>query len=342
MPSEHSIEARVDGALEAIEPARQSFHSALVATSGELKAMLDAGSSTAEERAERTAAELGAFAVGHIDVEKFASLQQTGEPLAVAAAPRLEAAARTLRGLLDAEDELYFVRVATGSDLRDAIADALGRAGRAFGAARTAELARAGSYDESLHGSWLDRFAPNRWNRRERDLAPPIVAEVDGGDLRPAGLADYLDGNQKIILVVRGPAPPAALARLITPGVTVIQSSDPADLDVMAGTEGPAIAALLTEQACRFVHLPDGQAGRGRLVVHHMPDEEPKRPIGTVSAFQQVDAMRHLASLASGWGLGASEAAAASGDGADGPAPTTAADMLAAWILRQADLQGTG
>ena len=129
MPSEQSIEARVAGALEAIEPARQSFHSALVATFQELKAMLDAGSSTAEERAERTAAELGAFAVGHIDVEKFASLQQTGEPLAVAVAPRLEAAARTLRGLLDAEDELYFVRVATGSDLRDSIATALGRAG---------------------------------------------------------------------------------------------------------------------------------------------------------------------------------------------------------------------
>ena len=52
--------------------------------------------------------------------------------------------------------------------------------------------------------------------------------------------------------------------------------------------------------------------------------------------------MRHLKSLAAGWGLGASEAAPVSGDGAEGPAPATAADMLAAWILRQADLQGTG
>jgi hypothetical protein len=34
------------------------------------------------------------------------------------------------------------------------------------------------------------------------------VVEVDGGDLQAGGLAEFLDGAQKIVLVVRGPAPP--------------------------------------------------------------------------------------------------------------------------------------
>jgi hypothetical protein len=343
MPSDKPTDERAASALQVLEKAREDYHSALVATSEELRGMLDAGSATAEARAERTAAELGAFAVGHIDIERFASFEETGEPVTVTEAPRIEAAARTLQSLLERGSDLYFVRVEPGSDLRDAAARALARAGRAFGAARTVELARSGKYDEGTHGGWLDSFPPFLWSRRERELAPPLVIEVDGADLRPGGLADFLDGAQKIVLVVRGPAPPASLSRLITPGMLVMQAEDPAELAVVVEAEGPAIAALVPAGACRFVHHPAAEDGAGRLTVHHMPSEEPRRSLGSISAFQQAEEMRQLAALSSGWGLGAPELEFQSGDGASGPAPqASAADKLAAWVLRQADISGTG
>ena len=342
MPSDKTTDERASRALEVLAKAREEYHSALVATSEELRGMLDAGSASEEARSERTAAELGSFAVGRIDIERFSSFEKTGEPVAVAEAPRLEAASRTLLSLLERGNDLYYVDVEPGSDLRDAVSNGLGRAGRAFGAARTVELSRSGKYDEATHGGWMDSFPPALWSRRERQLAPPLVVEIDGSDLRPAGLADFMDGEQKIVLVVRGSAPPAALARLITPGVVVVQTEDPADLAVVAETEGPAIAALMPPDACRFAHLPAVDGGRGHLTVQHMPGEEPRRPLGGISVFQQVEGLRHLEALAAGWGLSA-PMAAASGDGASAPAsPASAADTLAAWILRQADISGTG
>lgn len=343
MPSDKATDARTARALQIFEKAREDFQSALVATSEELRGLLDAGSATAEARAQRTAAELGAFAVGHIDVDRFASFESTGRPVAVSAAPRLEAASRTLRSLLAKGDDLYFVNVEAGADLRDAVSSGLGRAGRVFGAARTVELARSDKYDEAAHGSWLDGFPPALWSRRERELAPPIVVEVDGADLRPGGLAEFLDGTQKIALVVRGSAPPAALARLITPGLMVVQTDEVEDLAAVAAADGPAIAALVPADACRFVHHPATRASGARLVVHHMSADEPKRALGRISAFQQSEAMRHLAAMARGGTMSAPAAGAPSGDGATAPAPTaSAADTLAAWILRQADIPGSG
>ena len=80
MPSDKTTDERAPRALDVLAKARENFHSALVATSEELRGLLDAGSATAEARAERTAAELGAFAVGHIDIERFASFQEAAEP----------------------------------------------------------------------------------------------------------------------------------------------------------------------------------------------------------------------------------------------------------------------
>ncbi len=71
MPSDKPTDERAASALQVLEKAREDFRSALVATSEELRGLLDAGSATADARAERTAAELGAFAVGHIDIERF-------------------------------------------------------------------------------------------------------------------------------------------------------------------------------------------------------------------------------------------------------------------------------
>jgi hypothetical protein len=341
MPSDKRTDERTSGALEVLAKAREDYHSAIVTTAEEVRSMLASRTVTAEARAERTAAELGAFAVGHIDIERFASLQTTGDPIPEDEAPRFEAAARTLQALVEHEDELYLVRVESGAHLGDAVATALGRAGRAFGAARTVELARAGTYDSAVHAAWLEAFPPALWRRRERDFAPPLVVEVDGSDLRAGVLAEFLDGSQKIVLVVRGEAPPAALVRLITPGVLVLQTDDPAKLPVVAESTGPAVAALVPAEACRFLHVPDPAGGRGRLTVEHMTESEPKRALGSISAAQQTEEMRQLAALAGVRDLTTPDTSPSPDGGAPLPPAEAAADRLAAWILRQSDLTGT-
>ena len=54
MPSDKATDDRASRALEVLEKAREDFQSALVATSEELRGLLDAGSATDEARAERT------------------------------------------------------------------------------------------------------------------------------------------------------------------------------------------------------------------------------------------------------------------------------------------------
>jgi hypothetical protein len=342
MPSDKTTDERVGRAMDALANVREEYRSALVATNEELRGILESATGVVgEAKAVRTAAELGEFAAGRIDVERFSAFEESGTPVEQSTAARLEAAARTLESLIEQGQDLHFVRLEEGAELRDAVSEALGRAGRAFGAARTVELARSGKYDQALHGGWLDSFPPTLWNARERGLAPPLVVELEGSDLRPAGLADFLDGAQKIVLVVRGAAPPAALAGLITPGLTVLQVDDPADLSPMGDAGGPAIGAVVPADACRFVHLAGVAGDRGRLKVQHVPESEPKRPLGGISVFQQVQGMRQLAALSAGWGLATPEPGAPAGDGAGAPVPAgSAADRLAAWILRQADLSG--
>ena len=343
MPSDQTTDERATRALEVLSKAREEFRSALVTTGEELRGILEAAAGSSQERTERAAAELGAFAAGHIDIERFAAFQEAGEPVGESVAAQLEAAARTIHSLIEQGDELHLLRLEKGAELREAVYGALGRTGRAFGAARTVELARSGKYDEAVHGAWLDSFPPTRWNAREREVAPPLVVELDGSDLRAGGLADLLDGAQKIVLLVRSAAPPAALAGLISPGLTVLQVDDPADLSPLAETRGPAIGAVVPSEACLFVHLPEEGGERGRLTVQHMPETAPKKALGGISAFQQAEGIRQLTALAAGWGLTPVEPGTPAGDGATSPGATgSPADRLAAWILRQADLSGLG
>jgi hypothetical protein len=339
MPSDETGDERIALALDVLAKAREEYRSALVATEEELRGLLEmAGGATDEERTARTAAELGKFAAGRIDVGRFAAFDNTAPQIAEGASDRLEAAARTLRSLIEEGDALHVVRLPAGAELRQGITDALAHAGRAFGAARTAELARAGRYDETLHGGWLEAFPPHLWNARERSVAPPIVVELEGSDLRPSGLADYLDGAQQIVLLARGMTPPAALADLITPGLTVLQVDEAEGLAPMAG---PAIGAVVAPDACLFVHVADPAGERGRLTVHHMPETEPKRALGGISAFRLAQGMRQLAALSATLIPAAPEPGDPAGDGATAPVPTeSATDKLAAWILRQADLSG--
>jgi hypothetical protein len=225
---------------------------------------------------------------------------------------------------------------------------ALAEIGRAFGAARSFELARQGRLKDGDRDSYIGGFPFRRWNRAERQIAPPLVVELDGHDAQACGLAEFLVGRQKIVLVVRDECPPALLARLITPAMFVMQTHDVAELAEIALHDGPAIAALVPESAARFVHRPGKPAAWERLEVKHLPAAPPRMSIGRYSTFQQseeLELLRALAEkpadkpvepLAATNGAQAGTAAAAAAPPA--AAPADPADRLAAWLLSQADL----
>jgi hypothetical protein len=189
-----------------------------------------------------------------------------------------------------------------------------------------------GQENPGFTGASAEGFPVKLWNRAEHKIAPPLVVEVSGEDLAVGGLSEFLDGGQKIVLVVDGPAPPAALVRLVTPGVMVVQTDDPAELSVLNGVECPAIAALLPEGAAKFVHDPSkGSALSERLQVSFIPETEPTRPVGRLTAFQQAEELRHLRDLAP---------AVETEEVAEPVVPATPPDRLAAFLLHQADLSG--
>jgi hypothetical protein len=329
MPSDE----RTKAALAALEGPREAFRSALVSTVEQLRAGLAAATAGSADRGRRVSVELGPFGSGRIDPDRFATFLSEEAPPDADTTPHLQRAIEVLESLVAREDALFFAQVPEGGDLLETVRRALGESGRAFGAARTAELARTGRYHDADHRGWIDHFPPDLWNRRERDVAPPLVVEVRGEDLRAGALAELLDGAQKVVLVVNGAAPPAPLTRLVTPGVHVMQTADPAALARLGATDGPAVGALVPEGCARFEHRPgsDGPVA-ARLVVESIPEDAPSRPLGRISAFRQAEDLRQLVA----W-----RAAPVSGPVADGgppdAAPATEADLLAAWILRQAE-----
>jgi hypothetical protein len=351
MPSESTIRQ----ALDALSAPRERFRSAVAAAVDEVGAFLEARRAPVNGRAARTAHELGPFASGRLDPNRFASFfgeSGTMDPLALA---RVERAHETLRATVERGDDAFVLRAAPGADLRSEVDQALAGLGRAFGAARAVEMARLGRLPTDEHEGYLDGFAFRRWNRAERQIAPPLVVEVHGADLQAGGLAEFLDGAQKLVLVVRGDAPPAALVRLVTPGVLVIQTSDAADLAILAGAAGPAALALCGEGAARFVHAPGEAPVWERITLHGAPEEAPRAALGAFSAFQQGEELKLLRALATAPPAppeveappaAAPEAASQAPKPAAAPEALAAAaagatpdpvDRLAAWLLSQSE-----
>lgn len=338
MPSD----PRTAAALEALAPAIASFRALLQSTATEVEHRLVAITTTAEDRAGRMAGELGPFGAGRVDVARLAALLQQPEATNGHTLETVEHALATLRELTMSGNGVHVIEVPPGERLQDAVEWALARIGRAFGAARAVASVRAGNYRFADHARSLGSFAFGRWTRTERMLAPPLVVQVNGAELNAAGLAAYLDGNLKIVLVVIGPCSPAPLARLITPGTFVMQTNDPARLKRLAEWNGPGIAALVPDGCARFAHDP--AATGARLVIDHLPDAAARRPIGGLSVAQQQEELRLLSTLASTPPAAATAAPAAAGNGAASatPAPTDPAAKLAAWLLSQADLSDVG
>lgn len=336
MPSD----PRIEPALAALRRQTDGFRAALATTVHEVREYLASHCRSGTSQAERLGTELGPFGAARIDVERFASLFSETEPLDSLTADTVERALGTLMEIAARDDGLFVVEVTPERTLRDAVAGTLAEIGRVFGASRVIELARTGRYKAGEHARSLGSFPYGRWSKTERRLAPPLVIAVDGANLHAAGLAEFLDGGQKFVLLIRGESTPAPLVRLITPSTFVLQADDPAALGRLAAWDGPGVAALVPDGAAHFVHDPAaGTAVFERLTIGREPDGEPRRALGGLSRVQQLAELEQLRALAARPAV----PPPTTGDGTTPAAASeaTAADpvgKLAAWLLQQADL----
>lgn len=328
MPSDD----RITQALAALAAAREGFASSVAMSAEEVRGILERANSAEQNPQVKLAHELGPFAAGRIDLDRMVPFVSANSKLDGEKRARVQKALDTLVALKKAGDGLFHGKVEVDGYLRGTLLAALARAGTAFGAARSVEWALHGIASPEGVDDALESFPPNLWNRAEKGCAPPLVLEVEGADLKAASLGDLLEGSQKIVLVVNGPAAPAPLVRLITPGMTVIQTDDALELAALSATPGPGIAALMPEGAAKFVHAPGGKSLNERLTVSSLPEQEPKKALGSISVFQQVEELRQLRALAASVQI----PGAAEKETAPAGAEMDEAGQLAAWLIHQA------
>jgi hypothetical protein len=331
MPSD----ARTTAALAALAPSRDRYRSALAATLEEVRVWLDHHQTAATDRTAQLAAELGPVGARYVDAGRLAAVlggEASVEPASHGVVAR---ALEVLSALAARGDDAFVVDLPGGEPLYQAVTARLAELGRAMGAARVVDLARSGRYRPAVHDVWLDAFPFGLWSPAERDLAPPLVIELEGTELRASALAEFLDGGVKIVLVARGETSPAPLVRLVTPHTFVAQDVNGTALSRLAAWSGPGVAGLLGPGAARFVHDPSMMGGlAARLSITEMPPLDPKRRAGPFSAAQQRDELDQLKALVTA-------ASAATVAPVAPVAPADPVDKLAAWLLQQADLAGT-
>jgi hypothetical protein len=333
MPSD----ARTGAALELIEPAINAFKQAVAAAADRADSHLAA--SLAGSPMSQAAAELGEFAAGRIDVTRFAALSELTErpvpdDLEVSV---LRRAAEILREQADLPPSRFVVNLPPGGRLANALGIQFDELGRAFGAILVAELVRNGRYDDADHSAILHGLPRHEWHRGERAVSPPLVVTLDGADLWAGEIAQFLDGNQKIVLIVRPPAPPAALVRLITPSTLVMQTTSTEILATALRFEGTAVAALMPDGGgvAEFVHLPDP-----RLPVHERL-QITTRPRGARKSLQSWSAWLQSQELEQLYALAAPPPVAEVGKENGAPKVDPAA-RLAAWLLSNVESPAAG
>ncbi|MEJ2255458.1 MAG: hypothetical protein P8X98_00375 [Woeseiaceae bacterium] len=318
------FEERTALALEAIRPRKELFLSAIAATTEEIRGLLAGTGSSSEDQ---TIA-LGNFASGHVNVDRFASFTQPSARVDTTAEAPIRAAQEALNDLLHIGDRLFVLTLDPGANLGNEIAKRLATIGDAFAAAHLVELAKRGAYREAEHARLLDGLAYADWSHAERALAPGLVVELAGADFTPAQAAPYLDAGMKLVFVVDGDAPAAAMARLVTPGVFVQQAVGDSALEAFAAFDGTAAAALLPDGAVVFTHDPlAGETTYERFTTLEFPREIRKRAVGGISVAQQAEDHALLETLG--------VIPAPTGEAASDPA-----GKLSAWLLSQTNLVG--
>ncbi len=333
MPSD----ARFTRAVAAMARPIAEFRAIIQGALAQAEAFLVEQAAGEAERASRAGVELGGFAAGRIDPARFDALFPAVPPVEPAAIAALERAITTLRAISDRGDETFLVVLPKGGRLGAKVGDALAEIGRGFGAVILADVVRGGRYQASEHDRLLDSLEFHAWSKAERRFAPPVIVSLDGADLHAGALSDYSDGREKIVLVVRGAAAPAPLARCITPGTLVLQTTDGSGLDRVAAFDGPAVAAVMPEGAAVFFHDP--AAGREpwqRLTVRTL-GEVPRHALSGMSAWQMAEDRSLLGDLArTPFAIPVNGGSATPAIGAD-----DAVDRIAAWLLSQSGVERT-
>ena len=322
MPSEE----RQSIALDAIRPGAERFRAAVAKTAEDVRGLMGGAGGAADDQV----AALGFFARGRVDVERFSAFTPKSASIDEAAEGPTRAAQEVLDALLATGDELFVLTLQEGDDLAGQVEERLALVGRAFSAAHVVELAQRREYRQEEHAGLLERYPFAQWSRSERTLAPGLVIELPGTALTAASIVPYLDRSMKIVFVVDGDASPAALSRVISPGVFVQQETGDAALEAFAAFEGTAVAALMPGDSVSFVHDPAaGETTYERFVSLTFPREVRKRAIGGISAAQQAEDYALLETL--------SVVPSPTGEAASDPA-----GKLSAWLLSQADLASGG
>lgn len=330
MPSD----ARVTQALAALAQPIAEFRANIFGALAQAETFVTEQAAGTAERAAHAKLELGRFAAGRVDPERFAALFPAVPAVEPAAMAALHRAIATLRAVRDRGDGAFLVDLPAGGRLGAKVGEALAELGRAFGAVMLVEVVRGGRYQASEHDRLLEPLEFHAWSKAARRVAPPVLVSLDGGDLHAGALSDFADGRAKFVLVVRGASAPAPLARCITAGTMVLQTVDGSGLDRVAAFEGPAVAAIMPVGAAVFFHDPAaGKEPWQRLTVRTL-GEAPKRAIGGMSAWQMAEDRTLLGDLGrTPFAIPVSGGPATAAMGAD-----DAVDRIAAWLLGQSGL----
>lgn len=321
MPSDD----RIRRALAAVAPQIAAFRSVVASTLEHARAVL-----SLDEGASHAKMELGALG-SRIDPIRFAALASGGGGLDPVGRERVGRAVASLRALLDAPDDAFVVELRPGESLDTAVRDALARLGRVFGLANAIDLARRGGYVPRVHDRALESWPFELWTQRDRKTVPPVVVVLEAPDLNAGPIADVLDGNAHLLLVVNGDTAPARLVRLITPRTLVQQTASADSLSRFTSYAGPAVAALQQGDAASFLHDPEaGKAPWQRIAISARPATPPRKRIGVQSPAQQLDELRQLEALAERPSLSTAPIESLAPVGSSDPA-----ERLASWLLNE-------
>ena len=298
MPSDHNCDCPED--VKAVASASLGdFRSSLATTVGILRSSLAQVTGDSAKKQEMAEKSLGSFGAGRIDAQLFDKLAVNKATVAAGAGPVIERALDVMVELMDAGDSLNRVKLSEGQNLRCLMSRTLKNIGRAFGAAYAVELAKADMFDESEHAGMFDAYLYKNWSPAQRALAPAIIIELANGSAQTTNLSEFVDGNQKVVLVYGEDCPPAPLARVISPGMFVLQTTDCLGLEDFLSYQGPGIAAVVPQDAARFAHDPRrGTTLSSRMAGVELPDAPNFKARGGLSLKQQQEDLAQLQALA--------------------------------------------